>query len=153
HDYSLGSIAGTGWTGMHNIPLIVGTGQFQATGGTLRIGNNGANVGWDGMGSTAPLLYATVPGGQDFTATVKVSAQTAGQYSTAGIIARAQSATPPGVPPNHSAQSFVTMTSFRENAANVDQTETLMKRVQNGTQLNDTRITINGTAPANTAPL
>ena len=45
------------------------------------------------------------------------------------------------------------MTSFRENAANVDEGRTVMKRVQNGALLNDVGVSINGTTPANIAPL
>src|SRR5262245_23322320 len=79
HNYQLGSTFGTVWTGMHNIPIIVGTGRFEATHGTLLVEDNGANVGWDNTKSTSPLLYHTVPAGQDFTATVKIASQTSGE--------------------------------------------------------------------------
>jgi hypothetical protein len=153
HDYQLGNTAGTVWNGMHNVPIVKGTGQFQAFGGTLRIDDLGANVGWDGGRSTAPFLYHTVPAGEDFTATVKVVSQTSGNWSTAGIIARAFTATPPGTGTDHAAQNFVTMTSFRTNDASVNEGTTLMKRIQSGSQVSDVNTSINGSTPINIAPL
>jgi hypothetical protein len=153
HDYQLGDTTGTIWNGMHNIPLIAGTGQFQALGGTLKVDTNGVNTGWEGGRSTAPLLFHTVPAGQDFTATVKISSQTTGQWSSAGIIARAQNATPPGLPPDNDVQNYAAMYSFRTNAASATEGVTLMKRIELGAQIQDVSIGINSTTPPNQAAL
>ena len=70
---------------------------------TLTVQDNGVNEHGAGKGhrSTAPFLFTNVPAGQDFTATVKISAQTSGQWSAAGLIARAaNSPTPPGTGAN-----------------------------------------------------
>ncbi len=151
-DYSLGGASGI-WDGMHNIPLIAGTGQFQAIDGVLRIDTNGVSTGWEGGRSTSPLLFHTVPAGQDFTATVKIAAQTTGFWSAAGIIARAENVIPPGEAPDNAAQNFTTMTSFRTNAANANEGITLMKRIQNGAQITDNGASINTSTPVNQAPL
>jgi len=153
HDYSLGDTTGTIWTGVHTPALIAGTGQFQAIDGLLKVDTNGVATGWEGTRSNAPFLFNEVPAGQDFTATVKIASQTTGQWSAAGLIARAKEATPPGLPPDHAAQDFVTMFSFRTNSASATEGVTLMKRIEAGAQLNDQSSSINSTNPVNQAPL
>ncbi len=148
HDYTAGDTTGTIWTGMENIPLLVNQTVHDANttnAGTLTVGDNGTYVspgspplppgmGWEGNRSTAPFLNLEVPAGKDFTATVKIVAQTAGNWSAAGLLARAPSATPPGVAADHADENFVTMAVFRTDAANVNEANTLMKRVLVGAQ-------------------
>lgn len=168
HDYLFGEVTGI-WAGMENVPILLGQDRFDANfanSGTLTVGDDGtfdadndptngvSGMGWERGRSTAPFLFTDVPAGQDFRATVKIVSQTNVMWSTAGIIARAgNSPTPPGIGANHADENFVTMTSFRENAANTDQTTSLMKRIQGGQQVSDTLVSINGTTPANITPL
>jgi hypothetical protein len=119
-------------------------GTFDADGNA---GNGISGMGWEGGRSTAPILFANVPAGQDFTATVKISAQTAGNWSSAGLIARAgNSPTPPGIGADHADENFVSMTTFRTAAANPDEANTLMKRVQAAVQNNDLSVGVNTAA-------
>jgi hypothetical protein len=161
HDYLFGDTTGTIWTGMENVPGLIGSGVYDAdttNPDVLTVEDNGtfdadgnpdngiSGMGWEGGRSTAPFLFKDVPAGQDFTATVKISAQTSGAWSAAGIIARAaNSPTPPGVGANHADENFVTMTSFRTDPANVDAGVTLMKRVQAAVQNNDLGVAVNAT--------
>jgi hypothetical protein len=164
HDYQFGVLPGGGiWNGMENVLNLSG-GAFNASmtnAGTLTVEDNGtfdadgnpdngiSGMGWEGGRSTAPFLRRDVPAGQDFTATVKIAAQTSGQWSAAGIIARAaNSATPPGIGPDHADENFVTNYSFRTDAANVNQGTTLNKRIEAGAQLADINIQVNAD-PAN----
>jgi hypothetical protein len=145
---------------MENIPGIIGSGTFEAASGVLTVQDPGTlefdedpgagtgppGIGWEGGRSTAPFLFRSVPAGQDFTATVKISAQTSGQWHASGIIARAaNSPTPPGVQADHTDENFVTMTSFRTDAANVNEGNTLNKRIEAGAQVNDNNFVINAT--------
>jgi hypothetical protein len=156
HDFSSGAISGI-WDGSYNMPNLAGGlfgSNFFAT-EVLTVDDNGVtNVGWEGGRSTAPYLFADVPAGMDFTATVKISSQTSGTWSAAGIVARAgNSPTPPGTGADNADENFVALTSFRTDAANPDLGNTLMKRIQNGLQLNDLNIDINpGTVPNPTPP-
>jgi hypothetical protein len=155
HDYQFVLLpAGGIWNGMENV-LNLNGGVFNAStsnAGTLTVEDNGTFVaasgppgmGWEGGRSTAPFLFTNVPAGQDFTASVKISAQTSGQWSAAGIIARAaNSPTPPGVGADHTDENFVTATTFRTNAGIPDVGTTLNKRIENGAQVNDTQINVN----------
>jgi hypothetical protein len=158
-NYALGAVGGI-WNGSENM-LNLNGGLYNANisnPGTLTVDDNGtfdadgdpangiSGSGWEGGRSTAPFLYTNVPAGQDFTATVKVSAQTSGQWSAAGIIARAaNSPTPPGIGANHTDENFVTTTTFRTDAANVNEGNTLNKRIEAGAQVNDNNIGINAT--------
>jgi hypothetical protein len=158
-NYALGAVSGI-WNGSENM-LNLNGGLFNANisnPGTLTVEDNGTYVapagppgmGWEGVRSTSPFLFANVPAGQDFTATVKISAQTSGQWSAAGLLARAgNSPTPPGVAADHMDENFVTMTTFRTDAANADEGNTLMKRVQAAVQNNDLNVPVNagGTEP------
>ncbi len=162
HDYQFGDTTGTIWTGMENVPGLIGTGVYDADttnpdvltvqdNGTFDAdgdpGNGITGMGWEGNRSTAPFLYRDVPAGRDFTATVKISTQTSGQWSAAGIIARAgNSPTPPGTGANNADENFVTMTSFRTDAANVNEGNTLNKRIEAGAQVNDNNIVVNSTS-------
>ena len=81
---------------------------------------------------------------------MKINAQTTGQWSSAGLIARAgNSPTPPGIGANHTDENFVSMTTFRTTAATPDEANTLMKRIQAGAQNNDLSVGVNtaGTEP------
>jgi hypothetical protein len=160
-DYSLFPGPGPVWDGMHNEPIFVtdGFGQFQAVDGVLRISTDDGtapvpNLGWEINRSTAPFLFHTVPAGEDFTATVKISSQTSGQWSAAGLIARAaNSPTPPGTGADNADENYATMYSFRTNAGVVNEGVTLMKRIENGAQPQDISAGINQTTPGNQAPL
>jgi hypothetical protein len=158
-NYALGAVGGI-WTGSENM-LNLNGGFYNANisnPGVLTVEDNGTfdadsdpgtgitGMGWEGGRSTAPFLFTNVPAGQDFTATVKIGAQTSGQWSAAGLIARAgNSPTPPGTGANHADENFVTMTSFRTDAANANEGNTLNKRVENGAQVNDNNIVVNAT--------
>jgi hypothetical protein len=172
-NYAFGAVGGI-WQGSENM-LNLNGGVFNANlsnPGVLTVDDNGTfdpnvdgdnnpatnpagvapGVGWEGGRSSAPFLWREVPANQDFTATVKISAQTSGQWSAAGIVARAKSPTPPGpgdgnvmTPDNNSDENFVTMTTFRTDAANADEGNTLNKRVENGVQVNDNNILVNAT--------
>jgi hypothetical protein len=165
HDYTLGDVTGTIWTGMENIPLLQGQTVHDANtsnAGVLTVGDNGtfdadgdpmngiSGMGWEGGRSTSPFLRTDVPAGKDFTATVKISAQTSGQWSAAGLVARAaNSPTPPGIGADHADENFATMYTFRTDAAIPDEGNTLMKRIQAGAQSQDVNIVVNasGTEP------
>jgi hypothetical protein len=138
------------WDGSWNMPNLAG-GSFDSNftdTNALHIDDNGVtNIGWEGGRSTAPLLWTTVPAGKDFTATIKISAQTAGFWSAAGLVARAaNSPTPPGPsggsPDLNADENFVTATTFRTDSANPDEGNTLNKRIENGAQLNDNNFVI-----------
>jgi hypothetical protein len=162
-NYALGAVGGI-WNGSENM-LNLNGGLFNANlsnpgvltvedNGTFDADGNAANgitgMGWEGGRSTAPILTANVPAGQDFTATVKVNSQTAGAWSSSGLIARAgNSPTPPGIGANHTDENFVSMTTFRTAAAMPDEANTLMKRVQSAVQNNDLNVGVNtaGTEP------
>jgi hypothetical protein len=112
-------------------------------------------------------LFSNVPAGQDFTATVKISAQTNGNWSAAGIVARAaNSPTPPGTGADNADENFVTNYSFRTNPTVPSVGTTLQKRIENGAQVSDIQINVNNpttipnpvpppdtvTVPVNTLP-
>jgi hypothetical protein len=156
-DYSGGAVGGI-WDGSFNMSNLAGGSFFSNmtfVDNTLTVQDNGAtNMGWEGNRSSAPFLFSNVPAGQDFTATVKISAQTSGQWSSAGLLARAgNSPTPPGTGANNADENFVSMSSFRTDAANPNSGNTLMKRIQAGAQINDINLDINaGTIPNPTPP-
>jgi hypothetical protein len=142
-DYSGGGTNGI-WDANYN--SAAGAGVFDANisnGGTLTIEVNNVNIGWEGGRSTAPYLATNVPAGQDFTATVKVAAQVNGNWSAAGLIARAQSATDPGTGANNADENYITTTTFRTDPGNADFSTTQMKRIQGGAQAQDSVIPIN----------
>jgi hypothetical protein len=97
-------------------------------------------VGWEGGRNNAPLLYTELPAQNDFDAVVKIDAQTAGQWSWAGIIARV--AGPPvgrgggdgGLDP---AENFVSAGRFATDAANPNNATLLRKNIVNGAQVAD----------------
>jgi hypothetical protein len=162
-NYALGAVGGI-WNGSENM-LNSNGGLFNANisnPGVLTVEDNGtfvaptgpAGVGWEGNRSTAPFLSRNVPAGQDFTATVKISAQTSGQWSAAGLIARAaNSATPPGVGADNADENYVTMTTFRTDAANANAGNTLMKRIEAGAQVADLNTQVNADPAPEPLPL
>jgi hypothetical protein len=141
--------SGTGiWQGIHNVANLGGGRmsaniEAEAPEALIVDDNNTVGVGWEGGRSSAPMLYTPVAGNQDFTATIKVSTQTSGFWSAAGLVARAaNSPTPPGTGTDNADENFVTMTTFRTDAALPDEGNTLMKRVENGAQLQDNNFPI-----------
>jgi hypothetical protein len=92
------------------------------TAGVLGVNWEGAN----GDQNNAPFLYREVPADAKFTATIKIDAQTSGNWSYAPIIARLKGPaggpdTPVGLndgDPLDPTESFVTMGSFRVTPAN-----------------------------------
>jgi hypothetical protein len=155
-DYSTGAVNGI-WNGSWNMANLT-SGRFNTTAnpGTLTVDDNGqydadgddtngvTGMGWEGGRSSAPLLYTNIPAGQDFTATIKVSAQTNGNWSAAGLIARAaNAATPPGVGTDNNDENAITMFDFRTDPGLPNTATTDMKRLQNGAQSADLSININ----------
>ena len=135
------------WEGSWNMANLAG-GSFDANftdANALHVDdNNVTNVGWEGGRSSAPLLWTTVPAGQDFTATIKINAQTSGFWSAAGLIARAaNSPTPPGAAAGDNGdENFVTATTFRTDTVNTNEGNTLNKRIEAGAQVSDNNIVI-----------
>jgi hypothetical protein len=142
-DYAGGGVAGI-WDGSWNMVNLVG-GRFNttATAGVLTVDDLGifdydedpmtgiSGYGWEGARSTAPFLFTDVAAGQDFVATVKILSQTSGNWSAAGLLARAaNSPTGPGDLADQDDENFETMTTFRTDAALPNTGTTLMKRVQ-----------------------
>ena len=145
-DYSGGTVdPGNIWDGSHNTANLAGGlfgSNFFANEELYLDDNNVTNVGWEGGRSTAPMLYLDVPAEEDFTAKVKITSQTSGFWSAAGLIARAKQGTPPGSGTDNDDEHFVTMTSFRTNADIPDVGTTLMKRIEDGAQLNDIQVSV-----------
>ena len=89
-------------------------------------------VGWgDANTSSAPMLYTNVDGGNDFDAVMKISTQTAGQWSYAPIIARIHGPSvghgPDATDPLDPAERFVTGGSFRTDPANPNNASLLIQ--------------------------
>jgi hypothetical protein len=143
-DYSGGAVQGI-WNGSYNMPAlaggIVGASPSFADNGLLVIDYD-ANLGWEGGRSTAPFLYVDVPADQNFIAEVTIASQTSGNWSAAGLLARAKQGTPPGSAADNADEHFVTMYSFRTNAANPNAGNTLFKRIEAGVQVQDNSIPI-----------
>lgn len=143
-DYSDGSVSGI-WDGSYNMPNLAGGlfGSNLFANEELYVDdNNVTNVGWEGGRSTAPFLFVDTNSDEAFTATVKITSQTSGTWSAAGLIARAKQGTPPGTGADNDDEHFVTMTSFRTDDRFPDQGTTLMKRIENGAQLNDLLVNV-----------
>jgi hypothetical protein len=142
HDYTTGTMpAGSIWSGIHN-PTFGGSPElpafFVADGFdfdqnskagklfiedlNLHINEDGTSVGtgWEGNSNTSPFLYRTIPAEANFTATMKIDAQTAGNWSYVPVIARlAGNTVGHGIGGTlDPTESFVTMGSFRPDAAN-----------------------------------
>jgi hypothetical protein len=150
HHYETGAVPGGGiWTGIHNPtngggPFGGGTQSalFVADGfdnnpenlspdkaGKLWIQefrlhpntNGDFGVGWEGNKNNAPMLYREIPADLNFTATMKIDRQRAGNWSYSPIIARLKAA--PGGADNpvglgvgdalDPTESFITMGSFK----------------------------------------
>jgi hypothetical protein len=152
YDYSDGSANGI-WTGSYNMPNLAGGlfgSNFFGNEELYVDDNNVTNVGWEGNRSTAPFLYTDVPAGQDFTATVKITSQTSGFWSAAGLIARASdSPTGPGTGADNADENFQTVYSFRTNADITDVGTTLAKRIENGAQVSDIQVNVDVQSVAN----
>jgi MYXO-CTERM domain-containing protein len=138
-DYSTGAVSGI-WSGSYNMPALAG-GTFAASpsfpdNGLLVIDYD-ANLGWEGGRSSAPFLYVNVPGNEYFTAEVTIVSQTSGNWSDAGLIARAKQGTPPGTGADNADEHYTFFGSFRTNAANANAGVTLHKRIDAGAQVQD----------------
>ena len=136
-----GLVPNKSWTGAHNHQNGGDPGNaidavFEANGqtfdgipkpGLLLIEDLGLNqqsdgttlgVGWEGDANTianAPFLYANVDAGNNFQATMKIDAQTAGFWSTGGMVARLEG---PGIGADNGTgfeptESYVSMGAFR----------------------------------------
>jgi hypothetical protein len=114
--------------------------------------DDAVGVGFEGGRNTAPMLYRNVPSEQDWSATVKINAQTAGNWSAAGIVAR-RAGTPIGISPLDPNENFVATYSFRTDAANAGNATILTKNIRNGAQVNDVNQAFVPNTPAPTAPL
>jgi hypothetical protein len=169
HDYTTGTVPVGGiWNGIHNptnggdatTPALFvadgtafdGTdkaGKLHVEDLAFHVNSNGAlGVGWEPQGdkNNAPFLFTTFSGTPqaqyDFDAVVKIDAQTAGNWSHAGIIARV-AGPPVGIccgqdeansfaTTGPDAESFVTAGTFRDNAANPDNATLLIQNTLNG---------------------
>ena len=155
HDYTTATVpAGGIWTGIHNAtngsgPGGVPVGILQANGmdafsnpkpGVLFIedlngGPTGTGIGWEGNRTSAPFLFRDVPAAEDFDVKIKINAQTAGNWSSAGVLARVKGPVPGGtIDP---LENFVSATTFRTNTADLNQTNFLTKQITNGAQVLD----------------
>lgn len=171
HDYTDGTVpAGGIWSGIHNATNGSGVGGvpeafFQANGqdafGTpkpgllfiedLNGGPSGAGVGWEGTRTSAPFLFRDVPATEDFDAKMKIDAQTAGNWSSVGVLARLKGpAVGETIDPG---ENFVSGTSFRTDAANPDNATILTKRIQNGAQVTDAQTNFTDGSATPTPPV
>lgn len=157
-DFTTGNVpAGSIWSGIHN-PTNGGVpespGFFVSDGfdfdgnskaGKLFIEDLGAHlnedgstvgIGWEGGRNNAPFLYRTIPADANFTATMKIDAQTAGNWSYLPIIARLA-----GNTVGHGiggaldpTESFVTLGSFKPNDAAPDDGFILSQSIVNAVE-------------------
>ncbi len=158
-DYTTGTVpAGGIWNGIHNptfgdgVPPSSPPARFISDGSdgfgadktgklfiedlNLHLNPNATlGVGWEGNKNNAPFLFRNVPADAKFTATMKIDAQTAGQWSYAPIIARLAGnpvgiglGDPVGLDPD---ESFVTMGSFRTDTANPGNASMLTQNIVN----------------------
>ncbi len=165
HDYTSGAVpAGGIWDGIHN-PTNGGDpnlgpdfkGFFVADGAdslgnpksgvlfiedlNLHPNTNGSlGIGWEANRNNAPFLYRHVPSQQNFDAVMKISSQTAGQWSYSSVIARA-AGTPVGLGLGDTLdanESFITMGNFRASAVVPEAVSLLIQNVvnRNETELN-----------------
>jgi len=144
-DYSGGAVDPNNiWSGSYNTANLSG-GLFGANlfaNEELYVDdNNVVNVGWEGGRSTAPFLFVDIPN-NNFSSTVKITTQAQGFWSAAGLIVRAKQGTPPGTGTDNDDEHFVTMTSFRTDVRFPEQGTTLMKRIENGAQLDDLLVNV-----------
>lgn len=157
HDWIAGGVAVVPpngiWDGIHNAANggVAGSpGIFQSSGvdgagipkpGVLLLedrntfaGPGSPGIGWEGSRTTAPMPYIEIPSNAHFTATVKINAQTSGQWSSAGIVAR-RKGPPVGVAPADRNENFVAAYSFRTNAAQPTGGSVLTTRIVDGVQV------------------
>jgi hypothetical protein len=162
HNYHTGTVPEGGiWTGVANPtngggiygdPPVFVPADFVADGfdffgnskaGKLRIEDlnlHPGGVGFDGERNNAPFLYREIPASNNFTATTKIDAQTAGNWSYAPIIARLKG-NPPlplglGVgDPRDPRESFITAGSFRGNTMNPNTARVLLQNVNGASDL------------------
>jgi hypothetical protein len=88
-NYQLGNVSAGGiWTAIHNANFGDTINANSANAGQLTIGME--PVGWQGNGEdTAPFLYREVPAENLAEVRVRISSQTRGNWSSAGILVRA----------------------------------------------------------------
>jgi hypothetical protein len=165
HDFTTGMVpAGGIWNGIHNPTNGGGDlgGQFEEAlfvrdgfsfDGTdkagllhvedlaLHLNSNAAlGTGWEPQGdkNNSPFLFTRMDAFYDFDAIIKIDAQTAGNWSYAGLIARV--AGPPvniccGQDEANSFgpdENFITVGAFRTDAANVGNASLLLQNTVNG---------------------
>ena len=97
--------------------------------------NGSLGVAWDANRNNAPFLYREVPSTDSWIATMKIDAQSSGQFSYAPIVVRLK-----GTPPNpvglglgdalHANESFVTTGRLRGNTF-------LIRNIVNGAQVDE----------------
>ncbi|MCA9259770.1 MAG: hypothetical protein KDA61_11245, partial [Planctomycetales bacterium] len=174
HDYTGGTVPSGGiWSGIHNPTNGSGVGGnpagfFVANGqdafgapknGLLFIedlngGSSGVGIGWEGGRTSSPFLFRDVPASEDFDAKIKIDAQTAGNWSSAGLLARAKGpATGDTIDPS---ENFISGTAFRVDDANPGNASVLTKHILNGAQVVDASTNFAGgtsSDPTASAPL
>ena len=155
HDFTTGTIpANSIWSGIHNptfggspdLPAFFVRDGFDFDGNSkagklfiedlnLHPNEDGTTVGtgWEGNSNTSPFLYRTIPADANFTATMKLDAQTAGQWSYVPVIARlAGNTVGHGVGGTlDPTESFITMGSFRPDAASPNNGFVLSQSIAN----------------------
>lgn len=171
HDYHTGTVpAGGIWTGVNNATNGDNAGleaKFVSNGedgfgnpkpGVLFIedlngGPAGTGVGFEGSRNTAPMVYREIDPSLDWDAKIKINAQTAGNWSAAGIVAR-RAGPPIGISPLDATEQFAAAYAFRADGGNPDNATVLTKNIVNGAQVTDANVafTVAG-APAPTAPM
>jgi hypothetical protein len=165
HDFTTGMVpAGGIWNGIHNPTngggdlggqfeeaLFVRDGfSFEGTdkAGLLHVEDLGLHLnsnaslgtGWEPQGdkNNSPFLFTTMDAFYDFDAIIKIDAQTAGNWSYAGLIARVA-----GPPVNiccgqdaansfGADENFITVGAFRTDAANTGNASLLLQNTVNG---------------------
>lgn len=163
HDYSgasggtAGDVSGTIWDGIHN-PTNGGDanfpGYFVANGadfngvpkpGVLFIEDLSLHenpdlslgVGWEFNKTSAPFLYKEAPAEKDFEAVMKISAETAGFWSTTGLMARVQGPATgrgPGDTEPFADENFVNAGTFRTDEANPNNATLIAQNIVAGVE-------------------
>jgi hypothetical protein len=162
HDYTTATVpAGGIWTGIHNatngsgaggVPVgIVQANGMDAFGNPkpgvlfmedLNGGPLGTGIGWEGARTSAPFLFRDVPASEDFDVKIKINAQTAGNWSSAGVLARVKGPLPGAT--TDPTENFVSAATFRTNTTDLTQTGFISKHVLNGAQPVDLVSTFGG---------
>ena len=164
-DYTTGTVPALGiWSGIHNptfgdgptpstpkasfvadgrdeFNMIDKTGKLFIEDLNLHVNEDTTTlgIGWEGNKNNGPFLFRSIPADSKFTATIKIDAQTAGNWSYSAIIARLA-----GPTVGHGiggtldpTESFVTAGSFRTDNANPNNATLLTGNIINAAEQGD----------------